>query len=231
MDIKLSKERENLINNDWEHTRIESMLLNIRKGDIVYDVGAEQGDMTAMLAMKGARVVAFEPSPVMWGHIKKNFTNNNLELLDYYVGFVSDKTDESKSNYDDTNKKGFPACAYDKLDYNRQFRHMRESSNITKQITLDDYYERTGHKPTLITIDVEGTEYRVVKGMMKVLDECQPIVYVSVHDDLLAGYGNWFHDLWGLFNQLSYKGYYLGHDHETHMVFYKKSLKVVHEIV
>jgi hypothetical protein len=41
---------------------------NIGTGDVVYYVGAEEGEMPALCQMWGAEVVLFEPNPKVWSH-------------------------------------------------------------------------------------------------------------------------------------------------------------------
>lgn len=236
IDIKLTKEREELMEGGWEAKRMESMIANIKYGDIIFDVGAEQGDMTAMLSKKAGdkSTVIFEPSPMMWPHIKANFERNNIKPLDCYVEFVSDKTEEKPEglNYDDKIRDGYPECAYDKLDNTRGFRYLHEEAKATKQITIDDYCKRTGNYPDIVTIDVEGSEYNVLEGMSKTIDKVMPIIYLSLHDNFLyLNYKKFPQDIFKFFDARNYKYKLLGFDHEFHYVFYKKSLKVISEII
>ncbi|GAG12633.1 unnamed protein product, partial [marine sediment metagenome] len=78
IDINLTSERQKLMEGGWEYHRMKSMIQNIKKEDIVFDVGAEQGDMSVLLAKRAKGIVLFEPSPMMWPHIKNNFESNNI---------------------------------------------------------------------------------------------------------------------------------------------------------
>ena len=48
-------------------------------------------------------------------------------------------------------------------------------------ITLDSYMERTGDRPALMKMDIEGAEAVAFKGMDKVLKECRPTIILEVH--------------------------------------------------
>ena len=49
--------------------------------------------------------------------------------------------------------------------------------------TIDDlYYNDLLKKPDLIKIDVEGFEYKVLKGAQRLLNEIKPKVVVEIHD-------------------------------------------------
>jgi len=236
IDIKLTKERADLLIGGWEFARVQSMLLNIKEGDTIFDIGAEQGDITALLAKKAkGKTVAFEPSPVMWPHIKSNFENNGLKLDGYHCGFASDVTEMNPKNlnYDDTDKNGYPLLAYEKKADVRAFRHLDEEASATRQITLDDYCKEHNIYPNLITIDVEGSEYNVMKGAMEVLNTSMPLVYISVHYDFMyTKFKKHFNDLYhDTFEKAGYKMKFLGQDHEAHFVFYKKSILEIREIL
>lgn len=234
LDVELTKERKELMDGGWERGRMQSMLANINHGDVVFDIGAEQGDISVMLAKKSGKIILFEPSPMMWPHIRDNFNRNGLIPLDCYVGFASDVTKESPENlnYKDEMVDGYPKCAYEKLNNVRGFRHLHEEFSATKQITVDDYCERTKIYPHLVTIDVEGSEFNVLQGMIETIDKIMPIIYVSVHPDFLyMNYGKFFNDIGNFFNERGYKSDYLGFDHEMHMVYYKKSLIKINEVL
>ena len=235
MDIKLTGERLELIEGGWEYQRIKSMMGNIKEGDVVFDIGAEQGDMSALMGKKSGKIVLFEASPMMWPHIRQNFEANDLKPLDCYAGFVSNVTDENPKylNYDPKmGTRDYPGCAYDKLVNTRGFRHLHEETEATNQITLDDYCERSGIYPDVVTIDVEGSECHVLEGMSKVMDKTMPIVYLSVHHDFLGvQHGRYYNEIGLFFNERGYKAEYLGFDHEMHMCYYKKSINLTKEII
>lgn len=102
----------------WEPERLDSMYANLKPGDVIYDVGTEEGDMTGLFAkwvdtgidhdpekcdacratpghpMGGVRepsggVVVIEPNPLVWPNIRAVFDANNLpDPLWSHVGFV-----------------------------------------------------------------------------------------------------------------------------------------------
>lgn len=72
----------------WEKARLDSMHENLSKDDVIYYVGAEEGDMPALCAMWGARVVLFEPNSRVWPNIRATWEANKLEdPLFCYVGY------------------------------------------------------------------------------------------------------------------------------------------------
>ena len=76
----------------WEKLRLKSMHNHICKDDVVYYVGAEEGEFPALCQMWGAEVVLFEPNPKVWSHLPLTWTSNNLDLPMVCIpGFASDK--------------------------------------------------------------------------------------------------------------------------------------------
>jgi FkbM family methyltransferase len=65
----------------------------IRKGDVVVDIGANQGFFTCYAAQKGARVYAFEPVPELFERLRLNVQRNGfadrVTLEPYAVGGAS----------------------------------------------------------------------------------------------------------------------------------------------
>lgn len=211
LDIKLSPERQELLEGGWEGKRIQAMLDDINPGDVVIDVGTEEGDISALLAMKGAQMVLIEPSPTMWPHIKENFENNKLKAFICFEGFASNKTDGEVTT-------GWPTSANDVALNVRSFRHLNEETSITKQLKIDDL----ALTPKLITIDVEGSEYEVIEGAMETLKR-GTILYTSLHDDLMwLRYKHWPHDLRHMLFGIGYEPTLLcGWDHELHIKWEK----------
>lgn len=53
--------------------------LPVRRGDTVFDVGANHGFFALYAANKGAKVYAFEPNPIVFERLEKNIRRNGLE--------------------------------------------------------------------------------------------------------------------------------------------------------
>ena len=58
----------------WEKLRLKSMHNHIGSGDVVYYVGAEEGEFPALCQMWGAELVLFEPNPKVWSHLPLTWT-------------------------------------------------------------------------------------------------------------------------------------------------------------
>ena len=137
----------------------------------VYDVGANIGVFSWLAAAFGrARVVAFEPTPVLAERMRSICSANGLAVtvedvaLGSAVGnatlYLSDVTDSSNSLRDG-------------------FRPSRQSVPVQVQ-TIDHYAAATGHYPELVKIDTESTEPDVLRGAVTVLTEHRPWLICEV---------------------------------------------------
>ena len=57
----------------WATGYLQGICTLLRPGDLAVDLGANRGDVTALLAATGADVVAFEPDPVTFEKLKARF--------------------------------------------------------------------------------------------------------------------------------------------------------------
>jgi hypothetical protein len=88
-------------------------------------------------------------------------------------------------------------------------------------ITLDRYVDETGIVPNGFNIDVEGAELKVLRGAKALLqdEEMLGYVWVSIHPDLLEGFGNTKEELIDFMVSCGWLGQHLGTDHEEHWLF------------
>jgi len=217
----------------WEVERLDSMNANIRRGDIVYDIGAEEGDISALIASwvwPNGGVCLFEPNPKVWPNIKAIWDANNLRHpLATWVGFASDATSDA-ALLDDAGllllahdpESGWPRCATElPVIGDHGFRHLAQETDVTPQITLTDFVRQTNIIPDVITMDVEGSELRVLRGARVLLHGMKPLVYLSMHPEFMDElYGDTPTDLLHFMADVGYVGMCLAVDHEEHWVFW-----------
>ncbi len=105
-----------------------------------------------------------------------------------------------------------------------------------KSKTMDRFCHQTGIYPTVITMDVEGAEFEVIKGAENVLREHKPIIFMSVHPEFMfesyrnegiwkERYGERQHVVHMLrfIDEIGYTHRCIEYDyHELHMVFEPK---------
>ena len=173
----------------WEQARLASMFRSLatarvageHAGPVVYDVGAECGDFSALYGTWGCEVVCIEPQPRYWPSIKAHFEGNDLTSAASFVGFAAAGELDGYL----LGRGLWPACADGPIEPDVGFLHLAVTDGRTPTITLDRLAEPgNGPPPDAITIDVEGAEYRVLVGAQRILAEQKPLVWVSIHTDL-----------------------------------------------
>lgn len=205
----------------WEFPRFESLHRNIHYGDVVFDIGVEHGWISAIIARYFCgpeNIVLFEPSPEFWVNIRRTWESNYMASpLDCWSGFVADHTEGRPVRKRDgvwpltANPEGAECPSMNYRYYGRD----REIPSIT----IDDYVKKSGNVPRVINIDVEGFELHVMSGARETVDEFQPLVWISIHPDLMEKAGKNDVALHRLMSEHGYDDHYLGTDHEQHWLF------------
>lgn len=216
----------------WEATRLAAMSHFIKPGDIVVDVGAEEGDFPALFAQWGADVILIEPNPLVWPNIKAIFEANDLvsKYQGGFVGFASDQNAEpTRKGLDQIaptltihdaslGPHEWPACANGPLIGDHGFRHLAQETDTTPQATIDAI---VSYIPvTHITMDIEGSELVALRGAVNTMRNYRPYVWVSIHPDPLKDfYCQNPEEVYSLMASLDYKRVFLTFDHESHELF------------
>lgn len=209
----------------WEKERIGDMRANLKPGQVLFDIGTEQGWCNLVYAqMVGAEnVVLVEPTKEFWPNIYhtwyKNFVNSPKA---YYDGLFSDRTtDKRKMDY-----LKWPKQTKGPLIDRNKYQYIHDNEDKVPEITLDDYVKRSGIKPDALTMDTEGSELLILKGAEKTIKSLKPLIWVSIHPDLAK---RDYHVNEGetkrYLEHLGYKGKLLTIDHEEHWFFYPPDYK------
>lgn len=212
----------------WERERIASMALNIAREDFVWDVGAEQGDMSALWQQwvgADGGVMLVEPNPAAWPTIKAIWDANDLpQPRGWYVGFASDVTADMTGPGPENGRvvgseRGWPSCALGEMEAAAGFRHLAEETDTTPQMRIDDLASYWG-SPQVLTIDIEGAELVALRGAKRVLESLRPLVWVSVHPEFMRHhFGHRPRELHRYMEELDYRATHLGDDHESHWFY------------
>ena len=208
---------------DWEKERFRSMEENLKRGDILFDVGAEIGWQSAIYAqfVGAENMCLFEPCPELWPSIKSTWEMNGLSIPKLCtVGFLSDAGQMTNSWW---NNGWPPEGREEKLLTNTKFQHVDENPE-TQQMRMDDLVACTKFVeciPCAITIDVEGWELAVLKGAEKTLREHRPLVWVSLHEGFVSrpGVDPKNIDVHDFMASCGYEHRHLGVDHESHEMY------------
>lgn len=204
-----------LIENDgWEKARLDSMFETTKPGDIVYYIGAEEGDMCGLLAMWGAKLVMFEPNVRVWPNIKAIWEANKLDPdTTFYSCFLSDMNTGNVLS-------GVVDGIQGDVIPDHGFKELRDPGEIS-QIRLDEIVNATGNVPTMISLDTEGSEGRILRGAEQTLRKYHPRIYLSLHPEFLhEQYDEWGAELRRWVMDLGYKETLLDYPlHEVHLMY------------
>jgi FkbM family methyltransferase len=136
----------------------------IRSGQLVFDVGANVGVLSATFASLGARVVAVEPNADCVRHIQLSYPHKQIEVLQAAVGAknglavlnVSDDRDVRSSVSDDWMKT--------MSGQDDSYQGIWSRQNVVPMLTLDSIVDHFG-MPDFIKVDVEGFEEKVLSAL------------------------------------------------------------------
>ena len=214
----------------WEGPRLLSMSKNIGKGDVVYYVGAELGEMSALCAKWGADTVLFEPNYKSWPSIRKTYEANKLtKPLFNFFGFASNKVQlepvkpDTQLNLDFKNAEdGWPVYSLDEIEPAHGFSELAFEADGLPQTTIDNVVYELGIKPpTVITFDCEGSDWEVLRGAERTLREHMPVIYASIHPEFMFNmFGEYSGDFRNWIKDFGYEEKLLDYQHECHFVYW-----------
>jgi FkbM family methyltransferase len=152
--------------------RIQSLRFHqglIGKGDLVFDIGANVGDMTALYLKLGARVVSVEPQEECLRILEKRFGPNlEVTIVPMAVGASEGEQEfllsDIRSPISSMSRQWMAA-----VKSSGRFPHYGWSRSVTVQVTtLDSLIAQYG-EPDFCKIDVEGFEKEVLLGVSRPL--------------------------------------------------------------
>lgn len=154
-----------------ETEQIEFFQNSIKSGDIIFDIGANEGDYSLTSAKRIGnlgKVFAFEPDPSRVKILEKNVELNSFNQIEIIPMAISDKTGN--------------------VFFDNGFCSEETGKNVIKTMSLDDFIENNNILPNRIKIDVEGFELNVIKGMEKFLDRnTELFLLIEIHPQFISG--------------------------------------------
>lgn len=169
----------------WERQRsfegelsvMEHFSEDITNGDVVWDIGANMGTY-ACLAGRSAKevsVIAFEPVPENIERLRNNLDLNGVDRI-----IREEALDKSRGEMGMSSEHGG----------NGQYALTTDNEALQVSTTDADRLvaQNIVPQPSIVKIDVEGAELRVLKGMQNVLGDVK-ILYLEIHPSNLEEYG------------------------------------------
>ena len=145
----------------------------IKKGSLVYDIGAYIGSFAIPMHLEGMRVICFEGFPDNAERLSKNCDPYGIET---HCIAVSDQKKTVVTKFND--------CS-DQEPQDREINY----------VIFDDYMKEHGlDDPDLVKLDIEGMETLALKGMTNLLEKVRPVWSLGYHEGLevkFDGYPGW----------------------------------------
>ncbi|MGE3911948.1 MAG: FkbM family methyltransferase [Chloroflexota bacterium] len=153
----------------------EAMRAHVRPGSVAYDIGANIGYHTLVLADlvgEGGTVIAFEPAPQ-----ERLALEHNLRLNDQPRVQV-----EASALAEQPGQMPFATFGYSGIGRLARATEPADATILTvPTTTLDAFvYEDGNPPPDFLKIDVEGAELRVLLGGMRLLAAQRPVIVCEV---------------------------------------------------
>ena len=194
---------------DFPNEEGELLLIELflNKDSVFFDVGANNGDYiyTANKIVPEQNIFAFEPIPKSYNQISRTFKNaciQNIALSD-----MASKNARLKIPVIDSKK------FYTRSTLQTQFKEKGEEQSIiinVKVSTIDEFVkEKKLQQIDMIKVDVEGAEFKVVKGAVESIRKFRPVLQIEIeqrhHDYPIT-------EIIDFIRGLGYECYYLNPD-------------------
>ena len=153
----------------------------LRPGMCIYDVGANIGYVTLLLARaagESGQVVAFEALPANVARLEKHVTLNHLGgRVTIVPAAVVDQAGPVHFLVHPSTSMG---KAVGSAGREKMEEYLKEIE--VPGVALDGYaFEQDHPKPEAIKMDIEGGEVLAIKGMQRILQEVRPLLLVELH--------------------------------------------------
>ena len=214
---------------EWTEPELQLLFQILRAGDVVLDVGANLGTHTVAFAKhvgNSGFVIAFEPQRLTYQLLCANVALNALTNVRCHLAVASDEAGTALiPTLDPAIAQNFGALAAEGHQKGERVPAMR----------VDDL--QLG-RCSLIKIDVEGAEQRVLAGARKTIAGSRPVLFVENNADerspaLLRlldelGYSCWWHvaDYFSPDNYFGHRERLFGVYYETNVLCFPKEARV-----
>ena len=176
---------------------------HVRPGDIVCDVGANQGSFIFWLSawVGEGRVVAFEPQPGLAVALGEVCRAVRLDNVTVEAQAVFSRSGEQELFMPIGHQPGASLNAH-------VVQGERFTTLTVPTIALDDYF-KAGDRITLLKIDVEGAELDVLKGAERILRQHAPLLVFECENRHLAS--GRVEDVFAWLGRFGYQGSFIRH--------------------
>jgi FkbM family methyltransferase len=166
-----------LVRGELETPVQEAFRRRLTAGDVVFDVGANVGFLSLVagaIVGPAGRVVAWEPVPASADAVRRNAAVNGMGWVEVREAAVG--AEPGTQTLLEVDEQSWSHLA-------DRGRHPR--TNVERDVRVEalDPLVASGElpPPSLVKIDVEGSEVAVLPGMRRILEEHRPDLVVELH--------------------------------------------------
>jgi FkbM family methyltransferase len=203
VDLSTWSDRSYYFLGRWYDLEIQLLVDDlIKPGETVVDVGANRGSFAlaaSYVVGDGGKVICFEPNPNCIKTLENETERNEIGNIFIHRCGLSDEDNMLTLSVPFINS-GEGSFAPSQYKHNLEF-----SAPVCRG---DDILAM--ENPSLIKIDVEGFETKVILGISQTISRCSPIVITEVIANHLERAGSSVSELMNAMGRLGYKGYKLG---------------------
>lgn len=142
----------------------------VRPGDVVFDLGANVGFFTLLFSRKAGekgRVVAYEPLERNRVALQRHLDLNRVRNVDVAGEAICDRAERAR----------FSASFG---PFQAGLMESGELEVVTS--TLDEeVFEKGRPSPSLVKMDVEGAEHRILQGAVRLIERRPPVFWIETH--------------------------------------------------
>jgi FkbM family methyltransferase len=183
--------------------------LGINNDSVIFDIGANIGDMTlrfAKLAPEGL-VYAFEPTHYALAKLQRNISLN--PSLGKHI--IIHNCFLSSSTKDLSEIKAYSSWKLEKdhTDKHKFHKGTIKSAEGVPQFSLDDFVNiHNIEKIGVIKIDTDGHEFEILKGGINSITRFQPVIVFEIGLYAVNEKGLQFSDFYDYFNKINYQMFF-----------------------
>jgi len=186
-----------------EEEVLSTFLSKLQPGDVVWDVGASYGIYSLFVGKKfsSIKVYAFEPEQKTFKLLKKNLDLNGIDNvipINYALGDI----DGAAILHTSSSANIGTHSLVQRSDYPVL------EKGVSVEIRRGDTIVTTGKVdfPTIVKIDVEGSEFIVLKGIEEILSNPKlRLVQIEIHPKIFPLFGSTTEDIYRLMNESKFK--------------------------
>ncbi len=193
------------------NTEKKTLLRLVKDGDIVFDIGANRGDLTLLfsdIVGENGQVHAFEPVPPTVAALRERVVGEcrfqNVALNDFALGDARGSTQihVPAGDFGQASLKTHAAGSWSKPGHETFECQIR---------TLDEYATMEQvRRINFIKLDVEGAELLALRGAKQTLAELHPPIQLEFCAEWTAAFGYSAPELIGFLQGLGYQYFYRG---------------------